>query len=384
MIVRIKAAAAKTRPSSDCITRAAVSHEAPHSGKCPCGSRKEYKASLPVCMDVIMQAKRLRLSQDCCEPYHRGEWARTAVEAALARLSARLMGLSEFTADSTHPENIAMIGGRRQLVRTAGKLSKHMQRRRMRPIGVCHGPGSLLASSSVSAEDSWLVAHALEFDRDEDGEKGRMFELDRYVKHEGKWLCFCREYQVPGGPFEEFFSRFDEAETAGGLGAEDGDGWMDEEVFREAWRQRAGRRLDGSEWSYGFELVRPAYAPSGSWAEDELLGPFLWDGLAEEDGELAMLQPGQRPRPRRREVVYLDDYAPPKKASSSNAAAGGLGFGHGPQLQQGGGDGADGQLSVRGTVMLNHEFRKRLSALRNPELDLDKWMFRTGRYRGNS
>jgi len=62
--------------------------------------------------------------------------------------------------------------------------------------------------------------------------------------------------------------------------------------------------------------------------EDEILGQWLWDGLAVEDGEPAEPPAGQPPRRRRRQLVYLDDYVPLKDVSPGTAGKSGrAGFG---------------------------------------------------------
>ena len=150
----------------------------------------------------------------------------------------------------------------------------------------------------------------------------------------------------------------------------------------------------------------PAYARAGSSTEDELLGPWLWDELAAEDGEPAAAPPPGHPqynrRPRRRQLVYLDDYAPKLAAESGAggaAAQGRAGGGYGPKLRRSDASDAsagvfgegrqhedddDGEtLSMRGSAALNHQFRQQLSMLRDPAFDHEVWLFRTGRFRSS-
>ena len=52
---------------------------------CPCGSHLEY--------------------QKCCEPYHKGEPAKTALALVKSRYSAYAKGLADYIIDTTHPLN---------------------------------------------------------------------------------------------------------------------------------------------------------------------------------------------------------------------------------------------------------------------------------------
>ena len=132
--------------------------------------------------------------------------------------------------------------------------------------------------------------------------------------------------------------------------------------------------------------VQPAFAKSGT-LEDEMLGQWLWDGLAIEDGESAVPQPGQPPRPRRRQLVYLDDYAPKDVPTGLVGKGGGAGFGASKQQIRPGDSldeiataGEEDVLTMQGTAMLNRRFQKQREMLRNPEFDYEMWLFRSGRF----
>ena len=128
-----------------------------------------------------------------------------------------------------------------------------------------------------------------------------------------------------------------------------------------------------------------------------MLGPWLWDELAVEDRESPQAPPNQPPRPRRRRLVYLDDYAP-NKAAPGEGNQGGAGragkYGVADQRHfantsvsaaSGRGLLADEEeaLSTQDSAVLNHAFRQHLSQMRNPAFDFDTWFFRTGRFRSN-
>lgn len=152
----------------------------------------------------------------------------------------------------------------------------------------------------------------------------------------GRWVFLCEEGAIPDRPpFDAFCERhLGDGSGSGGDGAADA-----ESILSSTWHARAGVRPDGAPWPHMFELVAPAYARSGAagsagrtshasahgnasaraadapTAEDELLGPWLWDARAQEDGEAPQpAPPPAPPPPRRRALVYLDDFdatAPP-------------------------------------------------------------------------
>ena len=147
-----------------------------------------------------------------------------------------------------------------------------------------------------------------------------------------------------------------------------------------------------------FQQVPPAYAPHGTSAEDELLGPWLWDDLAVEDGEPAQTPLNQLARPRRRKLVYLDDYAPKVAPAAGKGTEGNSRAGRGEQpsfaaaatsptpggnLMPLADDGDEESLSTQNSAVLNHVFRQQRSQMRNPEFDYDTWFFRTGRFRSS-
>ncbi|GAX73994.1 hypothetical protein CEUSTIGMA_g1444.t1 [Chlamydomonas eustigma] len=337
---------------------------------CPCGSNRSYK--------------------ECCSEIHKGAWAHTAVELGAARFSARILGLTDFLADTTHPESLDLIGSKRQLIRQLTKEIKKFQNYFVSPIELCHGEGNLLPNKTLkdeALESSWLVVIAFQGLADWEGTNQRIYLLpERYLKLEGKWMYYGEESEIPvGGVFANFMEKYySEQDSEGPMAssADEEDDKIDEELFSKEWMNKAGLKADGSKWAYSFELIQPSYAPHGTTTEDQVLGPWLWDELAAEDGEPAMLQPGQD-RPRRRQLVYLDDYCP----ASTSAAQSGLGSFNfsGPQLtstpQDTLSDGQGEMLSVKSTVRLIHEFKVQLSGLRNPEFNEEVWMFRTGRYR---
>ena len=96
------------------------------------------------------------------------------------------------------------------------------------------------------------MAYAHEF-TNHSGEPSIMIEVERYLKHGGRWLFLCHERSIPTmGPFEEFVQRYcnDDSMGVGGGGADE-----EESPFGETWREKAGKRSDGSDWTYSFELV---------------------------------------------------------------------------------------------------------------------------------
>ncbi|KAG1656569.1 hypothetical protein FOA52_009057 [Chlamydomonas sp. UWO 241] len=222
--------------------------------------------------------------------------------------------------------------------------------------------------------------------------------MERYVKLGGRWVYLCGESEMPSvPPFAAFWERCGGGFGSGPLGAD-----AEDSMVSDVWQSRAGTRPDGTPWLHTFELVAPAYAPStcssgGSGStpvttEDELLGGWLWDELAAEDGEPAAA-PDPSPRshcaptrqPRRRALVYLDDYAPPltpgdlppglsfEQQQALLSGAGGGAAGHV-------GNGGSGSLSVRAAAALNDQLLTRRAAMRVPGFDLQSWMFRTGRF----
>jgi uncharacterized protein YchJ len=360
------------------------------------------------------------LAQDCCKPQHEGAWARTAVELALARHSARLLHRPDFLVDTTHTESLEAIGGRTRQARKAKHVCAMYEQRGVALADVVHGPGDALPVSRMAgvaglqrepssspghggsdgkrdgdggggASDSWLVSTALSF-MTEDGQRRQDVTMERYVKLGGRWVYLCGEDAMPSvPPFDAFWERNCGGGFGGGpLGADAEDG-----MVSDVWQSRAGTRPDGTPWLHTFQLVAPAYARSGSAApdttEDEVLGGWLWDELAAEDGEPAAA-PAPSPRshrapprhPRRRALVYLDDYAPTfapgdlppglsleqEQALLSGAAAG-----------PGGHVGDGGGLSVRAAAALNDQLLTQLAAMRNKnDMNYQTWLFRTGRF----
>jgi hypothetical protein len=292
-------------------------------------------------------------------------------------------------ADTTHPESLDLIGGKRQLIRGLSKAIKHFKQYFVATLEFCHGEGNLLPSKTLKdevLEGSWLVVIAYTGLADWEGNQTTYMLTERYLKHEGKWLYYGKENEIPaGGVFNKFMDKYYDQQlnyksTPTSADMEDMD--VDEELFSKSWMNKAGLKADGSKWRYSFQLIQPSYAPHGTTTEDEVLGPWLWDELAAEEGEPAKLQPGQY-RPRRRQLVYLDDYCP-ASVSAAQKGFGGFRFA-GPQLtstpQEALGEGESEMLSVKSTVRLNHEFKVQLSDLRNPGFNKEVWMFRTGRYR---
>lgn len=312
---------------------------------CPCGSKLPYK--------------------ECCSAqHHQGAWAKTAVEVAMARFSARLLDLPEFLADSAHPESLGVVGGRRQTMSKASRLNRKYRQINMRRVDLCHGPGKLGGGQSSKVmdrlreeevgggsdqwggrqeqeKDSWIVAMACEYDRqggdnddsdDEDNDdderdagggrskkssqsKGKTrayLTAERYVQQDGRWVYLSDEDDIPtSGPFHEFIQRHcrDEGKGGGWMdGGEDGMGDSEEEGKG----GRAGLRPDGAQWTYGYRLTRPAYALQGTSAEDAVMGPsWFLDDIAAESFGRGGGEGGRHERsPRRRPegLVYLDDY----------------------------------------------------------------------------
>ena len=83
----------------------------------------------------------------------RGAWAPTALDLAKARVAARLSDDQGFLADSSHPESLAAIGGRRACMRSAAKEARWFQRAKLQVLEWCHGEGV--------GEDTWVVACAM-------------------------------------------------------------------------------------------------------------------------------------------------------------------------------------------------------------------------------
>ena len=160
--------------------------------------------------------------QDCCLPFHEGSWAHTAVEVALARLSALILGNEDFLVASTHPESLGMIGSRRQLARSLHRQIRMYQMASPQRMDLCHGEGRGTPESPLlrgitglsrpagdrgaeeAGNDSWIVAMALQYVDSAAGNGLRSFvEIGRYLKHEGQWLFLGNENSLPNAqPFQ--------------------------------------------------------------------------------------------------------------------------------------------------------------------------------------
>lgn len=313
--------------------------------------------------------------QACCAPIHQGAWAHTAIDLALARVSGRLLGLTNFLADSTHPESLDAIGGRSRLELQALKQSRLFEMRQIEVLDFTSGPVELQDSGRSSvytgSGDVWLVLMALEFTHGNTGVRDRLLWAENYLKKDGRWLYLGQPNQYPtNGPFTRMAEEYGQQQPG-----EDSQDDVDA-VFEDAWQAKAGVQPNGREWPFKFDLATPSYALYGS-AEDELLGPWLWDELSIEDtwGTASEGTTLGRGVSRRRELVYLDDYASVQSEQQQGAAA--------SKEQQlllyalTGEDSNDSEgLSVRRTAMLNSQLKR----LRDPDLDMSTWMFRTGRF----
>ena len=155
--------------------------------------------------------------------------------------------------------------------RMATKMSKTYRGISPRMLNVAHGEGKMLESSVAAmplsssgrgseeedAQDSWIVAYAFRYTEASTGNAPTMVLVERYVKLEGRWLFLCRENSIPtNGPFEEFVRLYfnEDAET-GPEGLDGSDAADEAPLFGDAWRKKAGKRSDGSDWTYLFEMV---------------------------------------------------------------------------------------------------------------------------------
>ncbi|KAG2489392.1 hypothetical protein HYH03_012034 [Edaphochlamys debaryana] len=135
--------------------------------RCPCGSGETYR--------------------DCCGPIIAGAWSRTAPELARARFTAIVLGDAKALTDTTHPEALAAIGTKQSLRKKMEKL--------MRRMGSDQAPPAL--TDSVHAQDpedpdAWIVMLAfslLSTDPTRDSTPPYV-AIERYVKHNGRWLYF--------------------------------------------------------------------------------------------------------------------------------------------------------------------------------------------------
>ena len=169
-----------------------------------------------------------------------------------------------------------MIGGPRLLTRSMSKMNKIYRSHATRILDVCHGEGKMLEGSVTArrlmslgrsgrvgaedtAQDSWIVAYAIQYTNSSTGASSTMIEVERYIKQGGRWLFLSREKSIPTtGPFEDFVHRYcaDEEDLGTDYSGLDGSDSADEaSPFGDAWRKKAGKRSDGSDWTYLFELV---------------------------------------------------------------------------------------------------------------------------------
>ena len=157
------------------------------------------------------------------------------------------------------------------MLRMATKLSKSYRGTAPRMLNVAHGEGKMMESSVAAmslgssgrgleedtAQDSWIVAYAFRSTETSMGNAPTIVLVDRYVKLEGRWLFLCRENSLPTtGPFEEFVRLYLNEDAEPGPGSlDESDGADEASLFGDAWRKKAGKRSDGSDWTYLFEMV---------------------------------------------------------------------------------------------------------------------------------
>ena len=193
------------------------------SGPCPCASRLPYAT--------------------CCKPLHEGQWAKTALELALARYSSRNLGIYGYLSSTTHPEALDLVGGTSQLEKKAERLGRRYKELQVKMLDACSGP-----MEEEGKEKAWIVGMALEFDIEQGRDKSLM--LERYVQVDGKWLYWGSEDDVPtGGSFSSFTSKhWDGGEAQEG-----------EESEEQKQRNRAGPKPGGGEWQHTYRIVRPVH-----------------------------------------------------------------------------------------------------------------------------
>jgi len=72
---------------------------------CPCGSKKKYKK--------------------CCQIYHKGAKAKTALEIMKSRYSAYAVGDAKYIIKTTHPENCDYIENRVQWIKSIKEFCQY-------------------------------------------------------------------------------------------------------------------------------------------------------------------------------------------------------------------------------------------------------------------
>lgn len=74
---------------------------------CPCHSGKTYA--------------------ECCEPYHKGQFPKTALALMRSRFSAYAKGLTNYIIDTTHPDNSQYLKNRKLWKKQVEEFSRHTE-----------------------------------------------------------------------------------------------------------------------------------------------------------------------------------------------------------------------------------------------------------------
>lgn len=187
--------AAREEPSSDPSTR-----------PCSCGSRRRYEV--------------------CCQPFHNGQWAPTAVDLARARHAAIRMGLCEYVADTTYSESPELVGGRGRYIRSLTSRAPrsldqvHVELCRkldFKLIDLHHGPGE---EEDVWYVILWINSLPIEsFTMDSapsQEERFNMLFCEQYQREGGRWWFVKRMEDCPHVPgLDDFAKRYEEYEAEG-------------------------------------------------------------------------------------------------------------------------------------------------------------------------
>jgi hypothetical protein len=152
------------------------------------------------------------LAQDCCAPLHQGTWARSAVDLAMARISALTLGLPSFLADTTHPDSLDALHGRRRLLHSSEVEVRRFQSMRLRVIDAAAGPynddddNSDASGPDGKPSSRWVVAMVVE--GLVDGEQREELRVNSFHKHGGRWAYYGTEGQLPdSSSFLQFYER---------------------------------------------------------------------------------------------------------------------------------------------------------------------------------
>lgn len=117
---------------------------------CPCHSNKKYK--------------------QCCQPYHKGVYPKTALLLMRSRYSAYALGLTQYIMATTHPNNPDATIALSDWQNSIAEFSKDSQF-----IG-------LNILEFIDGEDESYVAFEARLNH------GTMKEKSRFLKVNGKWL----------------------------------------------------------------------------------------------------------------------------------------------------------------------------------------------------